>query len=120
VTDHLFSQPAPQKTVVLRAYIAGLRDQLKEFKVEAGKPDDDDPHAHYHGHEKCTSDHGHADHDHKEHDHKSHDHKEHDHKEHDHKEHDHKEHDHMACGGHHDRKEHDHMACDGHHEVRHY
>lgn len=40
--------------VVLRSYIAGLRDQLKEYKVRA-EHGDDDPHAHYHGHERCTS-----------------------------------------------------------------
>ena len=40
--------------VVLRSYIAGLRDQLKEYKVRAENADDD-PHAHYHGHERCTS-----------------------------------------------------------------
>lgn len=45
-------------SVVLRAYIAGLRDQLKEYKVKA-EHSDGDPHAHYHGHEKCTHDHGH-------------------------------------------------------------
>ena len=43
--------------VVVRSYIAGIRDQLKEYKarVEHGG---DDAHAHYHGHELCTSDHG--------------------------------------------------------------
>ena len=46
-------------TVVLRSYIAGLRDQLKEFKVRA-EHQEDDPHAHYHGHERCTSDHDHS------------------------------------------------------------
>ncbi|KAL7538513.1 hypothetical protein ACHAXR_008600 [Thalassiosira sp. AJA248-18] len=53
--------------VVLRSYIAGLRDQLKEYKdkVEiAAAPHGDDAHAHYHGHEKCTSDHGHDHNDH--------------------------------------------------------
>jgi hypothetical protein len=42
--------------VVIRSYIAGIRDQLKEYKarVEHGG----DAHAHFHGHELCTSDHG--------------------------------------------------------------
>ncbi|KAL3822768.1 hypothetical protein ACHAXA_009642 [Cyclostephanos tholiformis] len=96
---------------VLKAYIAGLRDQLKEYKVRAERTDDDDPHAHYHGHEKCTSDHGHGDHDHKEHDHEKHDHKGHHHKEHDHEDHDHEDHDHMDCGGNH--------VCDGNHDHEH-
>ena len=43
--------------VVLRSYIAGLRDQLIEHKVAAERAADpeDDGHAHYHGHEKCTA-----------------------------------------------------------------
>ncbi|KAL3795754.1 hypothetical protein HJC23_008241 [Cyclotella cryptica] len=44
--------------VVIRSYIAGLRDQLKEYKALAGHPEGD-AHAHYHGHELCTADHGH-------------------------------------------------------------
>jgi len=54
--------------VVLRSYIAGLRDTLKEYKEKAERREingeDDDPHAHYHGHDKCTEDHGHDSHDH--------------------------------------------------------
>jgi len=43
--------------VVLRSYIAGLRDQVIEHKVAAERAADpeDDGHAHYHGHEKCTA-----------------------------------------------------------------
>ena len=41
--------------VVIRSYIAGLRDQLIEYKAAENRPVDDDPHAHYHGHEKCTA-----------------------------------------------------------------
>jgi len=43
--------------VVLRSYIAGLRDQVIEYKVAAERAADpeDDGHAHYHGHEKCTA-----------------------------------------------------------------
>uniref|UniRef100_A0A6U3YRG6 Uncharacterized protein n=1 Tax=Ditylum brightwellii TaxID=49249 RepID=A0A6U3YRG6_9STRA len=47
--------------VVLRSYIAGLRDEINRLNNSNGK--DDDEHAHYHGHEKCTHDHGHS-HDH--------------------------------------------------------
>ena len=39
--------------VVLRSYMAGLRDELKEWKTKAEHPDDDE-HAHYHGHERCV------------------------------------------------------------------
>lgn len=44
-------------SVIIRSYIAGMRDQLKEYKakVEHGE------HAHYHGTELCTSDHGKTD-----------------------------------------------------------
>ena len=38
--------------VILRSYIAGIRDELTELKVKlehAHEPED--PHAHYHGHE---------------------------------------------------------------------
>ncbi|KAL7521879.1 hypothetical protein ACHAWX_006571 [Stephanocyclus meneghinianus] len=45
--------------VVIRSYIAGLRDQLKEYKAREGHPEGD-AHAHYHGHELCTADHGHG------------------------------------------------------------
>ena len=43
--------------VVLRSYFAGLRDQLIEHKVAAERAADpeDDGHAHFHGHEKCTA-----------------------------------------------------------------
>ncbi|EED93782.1 predicted protein [Thalassiosira pseudonana CCMP1335] len=83
VKEVLSRLPAKDQ-VVIRSYIAGLRDQLKprkqeyssiyiltlqlsshldfqEFKAKAEHPDDDD-HAHYHGHERCTSDHGHNHH----------------------------------------------------------
>ena len=41
-------------SVVIRSYIAGMRDQLKEYKAKAEHGE----HAHYHGDELCTSDHG--------------------------------------------------------------
>ena len=39
--------------VIIRSYIAGMRDELNELKVklEHAHEPDDDPHAHYHGHE---------------------------------------------------------------------
>ena len=40
--------------VVIRSYIAGMRDQLKEYMAKAERGE----HAHYHGDELCTSDHG--------------------------------------------------------------
>lgn len=48
--------------VILRGYIATLREEIKGFEEEALTADDPDPHAHFHGHEKCTSDHGHDGH----------------------------------------------------------
>mmetsp|Transcript_33341 Transcript_33341/g.70146 ORF Transcript_33341/g.70146 Transcript_33341/m.70146 type:complete len:161 (+) Transcript_33341:33-515(+) len=62
----VLSRLAVKDQVVLRSYIAGLRDQLKEHKVKAEHhdDDDDDAHAHFHGHDKCTADHGHGDHGH--------------------------------------------------------
>ena len=39
--------------VIIRSYIAGMRDELNELKVklEHAHEPDEDPHAHYHGHE---------------------------------------------------------------------
>lgn len=45
--------------VTLRAYIASLREELKDAQHAVLAASDPDPHAHYHGHEKCTSDHSH-------------------------------------------------------------
>jgi hypothetical protein len=52
--------------VVLRGYIATLREEIKGFEEKAMTVDDPDPHAHFHGHEKCTADHGHDGHAHEE------------------------------------------------------
>ena len=44
--------------VILRSYIAGLRDQLIEHNVKAEHAHEEDAmsgHAHFHGHEKCTA-----------------------------------------------------------------
>jgi ABC-type Zn2+ transport system substrate-binding protein/surface adhesin len=53
--------------VVLRGYIATLREEIKGLEEKIRAADEPDPHAHYHGHEKCTADHGH-DGDHHQHD----------------------------------------------------
>jgi hypothetical protein len=46
--------------VAVRGYIATLRADIKdlEAKVLVGENVEPDPHAHYHGHELCTNDHG--------------------------------------------------------------
>jgi hypothetical protein len=86
--------------VTIRGYIGTLRAEIKDLEEQLRTLQDPDPHAHYHGHDKCTADHGHQAHDH--HDTEtadapiadSHDH----HGHHDH--HDH--HDHAKCDGNHD------------------
>ena len=49
----VISRLSVQDQVVIRSYIAGMRDELKELKVklEHADDDDDDSHAHFHGHE---------------------------------------------------------------------
>ena len=49
----VISRLSVQDQVVIRSYIAGMRDELKELKVklEHANDDDDDSHAHFHGHE---------------------------------------------------------------------
>lgn len=49
--------------VVLRSYIASLRENVKDMEHKLLAEEDEDPHAHYHGHDKCTADHGHDSHD---------------------------------------------------------
>ena len=108
--------------VVVRSYIAGLRGRIKELENELRVAEDGDEHAHFHGHEKCTADHGHGGSDHGDeemeegHDH-GHDHghgekctADHGHHDHGHKEeeHSHDGHDH---GHAHKEEEHSH---DGH------
>ena len=100
--------------VTMKGYIASLRSEIKDLESEVLTKSDPDPNAHYHGHEKCTTDHGHKDHDHHSHDH----HKEHKHDHNDHPKehkHDHKEHkhDHHEKHDHQDNK-HKHHDCEGH------
>jgi len=66
------SELTSAQQVVLRGYIATLREEIKAMEEKSKTADDPDPHAHYHGHDKCTADHGHdgPDHGHSE----SHDH----------------------------------------------
>jgi hypothetical protein len=52
----------PSQQVTIRAYIATLREEIKGLEESIAKTSDPDPHAHYHGHDKCTADHGHGDH----------------------------------------------------------
>ena len=47
----VISRLSVQDQVVIRSYIAGMRDELKELRVKLEHAGDDDPHAHYHGHE---------------------------------------------------------------------
>jgi hypothetical protein len=61
----MLSSLTGQQQVTLRAYIASLREEIKELEAKVAATSDPDPHAHYHGHEKCTADHAHG-HDHKE------------------------------------------------------
>jgi sirohydrochlorin cobaltochelatase len=50
-----------QQQAVLGAYIASLREEIKDYESAGLKANDnEDPHAHYHGHEKCTFDHSHG------------------------------------------------------------
>lgn len=67
------SELTSAQQVVLRGYIATLREEIKSFEEQVQAARDPDPHAHYHGHDKCTADHGHAGEDHgpsESHDHK--------------------------------------------------
>jgi hypothetical protein len=51
----------PQQAAV-RGYIATLRADIKDLEAKVLVEDEaPDPHAHYHGHELCTNDHGHGD-----------------------------------------------------------
>lgn len=74
VKEILAHLSGPQQ-VVLRKYIATLRADAKELEAEILALKDHDPHAHYHGEDRCTSDHGHGgDHHHGEEESHGHDH----------------------------------------------
>lgn len=140
VKDILGQLPGPQQ-VALKTYIASLRSEINELREEILASKEDDPHAHYHGGEKCTLDHGHADAEHKHaeggcdsHDHKhGHDHKcdehmstdhgehahEHKHKEHKEHSHEHKHKEHKEHSHEHKHKEHSHDNHDHGHKHGH-
>ena len=65
VKQILNSLTAPQQ-VIMRSYIATLRAEIKDLNEQLLNSTTEDPHAHYHGHEKCTADHGHDEHGHEE------------------------------------------------------
>lgn len=139
VKDVLGQLTAAQQ-VTLRSYIATLRSDMKSLEEQIlALQDHEDPHAHYHGHEKCTADHGHAEHEHHDHpmpavadDEKSpaakhdccdshehsHDHHEHKH-EHEEHSHDHHEHKHEEHHEHKHKEHHEHKHDDHSHEHKH-
>ena len=43
----------------MQTYIAQLKSNIEDLEAEVLQLKDSDPHAHYHGHEKCTTDHSH-------------------------------------------------------------
>ena len=50
----IISRLSVSDQVIIRSYIAGIRDELTELKVKlehAHNNEAEDPHAHYHGHE---------------------------------------------------------------------
>lgn len=51
VKELLVSLTGPQQ-VLLRSYIASLRSEIKDLESDLLATRDEDPHAHYHGHEK--------------------------------------------------------------------
>ena len=48
----------------MQTYIAQLKSNIEDLETEVLQLKDGDEHAHYHGHEKCTSDHSHSAHGH--------------------------------------------------------
>eukprot|EP00986_Skeletonema_menzelii_P017171 scaffold17998_cov115-Skeletonema_menzelii.AAC.2 len=50
--------------VAVQTYIAQLKSNIEDLETEVLQLKDGDEHAHYHGHEKCTSDHSHSAHGH--------------------------------------------------------
>lgn len=51
------SELSAAQQVTLRGYIGSLRAEMKTLEEEIRTVSDPDPHAHYHGHEKCTGKH---------------------------------------------------------------
>lgn len=48
------SELSAAQQVAIRGYIGTLRAEIKGLEEEIRTLQDPDPHAHYHGHEKCT------------------------------------------------------------------
>ena len=46
--------------MAIQTYIAKLKSTISDLETEILQLKDGDPHAHYNGHEKCTSDHEHG------------------------------------------------------------
>jgi hypothetical protein len=42
----------PAQQVTMRSYIASLRSEIKDLEADLLAKNDEDPHAHYHGHDK--------------------------------------------------------------------
>jgi hypothetical protein len=103
----------PAQQVTMRSYIASLRSEIKDLEADLLAKNDEDPHAHYHGHDKCTEDHAHSDkvHD-SHHTDEGHEHEREPkkHKEDDHHHHDHKPHATKAHGEEHHGHDHKHTA----------
>ena len=55
------SELSAAQQVALRGYIGTLRAEINSLEEQLRTAEDPDPHAHYHGHDKCTADHGHVD-----------------------------------------------------------
>lgn len=48
------SELSAAQQVLLRGYLGTLRAEIKDLEEQLRTLQDPDPHAHYHGHEKCT------------------------------------------------------------------
>ena len=48
------SELSSAQQVILRGYLATLRAEIVELEQQIKAVNDPDPHAHFHGHEKCT------------------------------------------------------------------
>jgi hypothetical protein len=131
----LLAQLTGPQQVALRGYIATLRSEMKHLEEELLAKTDEDPHAHYHGHEKCTDDHGHDHTEHKkggedahthskEEGHKTHGHGHDHHKKeehsHDHHDHHHKKEEHSHDHGHKKEECHDHDHGHKHEHPHHH
>jgi len=58
----------PSDQVLVQTFIAKLKSTINDFEAETHE-DEEDGHAHFHGHEKCTAEHEHDTHEHDTHEH---------------------------------------------------